>query len=127
VVEELGQVSLVLQIRRVLGPLQEGQVSQHQGAGELEEEGQLFLALMKQSSMVEEEEEEHVCQPTMGVREERGQHVQGAGKHVQRSGQSEQHGQERQEPEVSGLTWGEEAGRHVQQPEEHVKELEQHA
>jgi len=89
--EELGQVSLVLQIRIALGLLQEVQVSQHQGAGELEEEeeGQLCLALMKQSSMVEEEEEEEdACQPTMArdVREERGQHVQEAEKHVQRSG-----------------------------------------
>jgi len=86
--EELGQVSLVLQIRIALGLLQEVQVSQHQGAGELEE-GQLCLALMKQSSMVEEEEEEEdACQPTMAqdVREERGQHVQEAEKHVQRSG-----------------------------------------
>ena len=59
-------MSLVLQIRIALGLLQEVQVSQHQGAGELEEEGQLFLELMKQSSMVEEEEEEEdVCQPTM--------------------------------------------------------------
>jgi len=64
--EELGQVSLVLQIRIALELLQEVQVSQHQGAGELEEEEeQLFLVLMKQSSMVEEEEEEDVCQPTM--------------------------------------------------------------
>jgi len=63
--EELGQVSLVLQIRIALGLLQEVQVSQHQGAGEPEEEeGQLCLVLMKQSSMVEEEEED-VCQPTM--------------------------------------------------------------
>jgi len=46
--------------------------------------------------------------------------VQGAEMHVQRSGQPEQHVQEWQELEVSGRTWGEEAGQHVQKPEKHV-------